>query len=183
MFKKPRKAISCLLIITMLFLSTGTVFAYDSSEFENEYQKYTEEDFVKALQSSSSINQAMIKMGIHYYSKYYYEKAREVIEKYNIDVPKNTSAKKQNYCVDCGKKVTRNSLRCVECEQKRKQKESKCQYTREELKEKIRSQSFCEIARENNVSDNTIRKWCQKFSLPSKKGDIKSYSDEEWDAI
>ena len=147
------------------------------------FQKYTEEDFVKALQSSSSINQAMIKMGIHYYSKYYYEKAREVIEKYNIDVPKNTSAKKQNYCVDCGKKVTRNSLRCVECEQKRKQKESKCQYTREELKEKIRSQSFCEIARENNVSDNTIRKWCQKFSLPSKKGDIKSYSDEEWDAI
>ena len=44
MFKKPRKAISCLLIITMLFLSTGTVFAYDSSEFENEYQKYTEEE-------------------------------------------------------------------------------------------------------------------------------------------
>lgn len=59
MFKKPRKAISCLLIITMLFLSTGTVFAYDSSEFENEYQKYTEEEqrrIKEIIQSSDNQN-------------------------------------------------------------------------------------------------------------------------------
>lgn len=145
-------------------------------------KKYTEEELVKALQSSSSINQALVKVGIHYYSKYHYEKARELIDKYNIALSKN-NIKKQNCCIDCGKEITRNSLRCTECEQNRKQQDSKCKYTREELKNKIRNQSFCEIARENNVSDNTVRKWCKRFNLPSKKGDIKSYSDEEWASI
>lgn len=51
---------------------------------------------------------------------------------------------------------------------------------REELKQLIRAKSFTEIGRMFNVSDNAIRKWCIKFNLPSKKSEIKKYSDEEW---
>ena len=37
------------------------------------------------------------------------------------------------------------------------------------------------IAREYNVSDNAIRKWCKAEKLPYRVSEIKSYSDEEWE--
>lgn len=56
-------------------------------------------------------------------------------------------------------------------------------YTREELKSKIRQQSFSEIGRENGVSDNAIRRWCEKHNLPRTKKEINSYSIEEWEKL
>lgn len=55
--------------------------------------------------------------------------------------------------------------------------------SREELKNLIRTVSFCELGRRYGVSDNTIRKWCAFEKLPFKKSEIKSYSDEEWNLI
>ena len=55
--------------------------------------------------------------------------------------------------------------------------------TREELKKKIRTQSFLSIGKEFGISDNAIRKWCDKFNLPRTKKEIKSYSDKEWDLV
>ena len=55
--------------------------------------------------------------------------------------------------------------------------------TREELKKKIRTQSFCAIGREFNVSDRAISKRCKVLNLPSTKKEINSYSDKEWDLI
>ena len=52
--------------------------------------------------------------------------------------------------------------------------------TREKLKELIRKTPFSQIGREYGVSDNAIRKWCVKYGLPSKVGDIKKISNEEW---
>lgn len=31
-----------------------------------------------------------------------------------------------------------------------------------------------------NVSDNAIRKWCDKYDLSRKSSEIKKFSDEEW---
>lgn len=36
------------------------------------------------------------------------------------------------------------------------------------------------VAEKFGYSDNAIRKWCDKYNLPRKAKDIKSYSDEEW---
>ena len=55
--------------------------------------------------------------------------------------------------------------------------------TREELKNLIRSKPFTAIGRQFNVSDNTIRKWCDKFNLPRKATEIKIFSDEDWELI
>jgi hypothetical protein len=33
------------------------------------------------------------------------------------------------------------------------------------------------------VTDNAVRKWCDKYDLPRKAKDIKAYSDEEWALI
>lgn len=62
------------------------------------------------------------------------------------------------------------------------QKETKCP-SREELKKLIRTKPILQIGKIFNVSDNAIRKWCDKYNLPRKKREINSYSDEEWDKI
>jgi transposase len=55
--------------------------------------------------------------------------------------------------------------------------------TREELKQLIRTTPFTQIGKQFGVSDNTIRKWCDKYNLPRKVSEIKKYSDEDWSKI
>ena len=55
--------------------------------------------------------------------------------------------------------------------------------SREHLKNLIREKSFSELGRLYNVSDNAIRKWCDKYNLPRTKKAIKEYSEEEWSKI
>ena len=55
--------------------------------------------------------------------------------------------------------------------------------SREELKFLIRNKTFAEIGRNFNVSDNAVRKWCDKLNLPRTKSLIRTYSDEEWDKL
>ena len=88
---------------------------------------------------------------------------------------------RKNYCMDCGKEITQDALRCKECSNKARITIKPL--TREALKNKIRVLPFTKIAEEQNVSDNAIRKWCISYNLPSKKKDINSYSDEEWEKI
>lgn len=54
---------------------------------------------------------------------------------------------------------------------------------REELKKMIREKSFLEIGRLYNVSDNSIRKWCDSYQLPTKKSIIKKYSNADWSKV
>ena len=89
----------------------------------------------------------------------------------------NYKRKRTNKCVDCGKPILATSIRCVECSLKYR---SSCSYNREELKELIRTTNFSELGRINNVSDNTVRKWCKNFDLPTKSREIKKYTDEQW---
>ena len=55
--------------------------------------------------------------------------------------------------------------------------------SREELKNLIRTLPFTQIGIKYQVSDNTIRKWCDKYNLPRRKSDIQQYSDVEWSKI
>ena len=90
--------------------------------------------------------------------------------------------RKEHICCDCGKKLKSfYSKRCPECEAIRQRKVNRV--SREELKELIRNESFLSIGRKLGVSDNAIRRWCVYYNLPSKKSDIKLYSDDEWQLI
>lgn len=47
----------------------------------------------------------------------------------------------------------------------------------------IRTIPFVKIAERYGVSDKSIVKWCKAENLPSKKKDINSFSDSEWEKI
>ena len=88
-------------------------------------------------------------------------------------------------CIDCGKPTSgKEYIRCSACANKaRIIPLSDMIINRETLKNLIRTKPFTKIGEQYQVSDNAIRKWCIKFNLPSRKKDINSYSDEEWENI
>ena len=54
---------------------------------------------------------------------------------------------------------------------------------RDILKTKIRTMSFVQIGKEYNVTDNSVRKWCDAYNLPRHSSKIKQITDEEWKKI
>lgn len=159
---------------------------------KNKRPPITDEQFIEALRQTTSIRQALQKLGINYAAKYYYEKAHKLIEENNIiQKPKKEKQQKTklqkkieieaNHCIDCGKIIDNRSQRCEDCEHKRQRRAEWPQ--RDELKKLIRSKSFCAIGKQFNVSDNAIRKWCKNYNLPTKKSKIKKYSDKEWEEV
>lgn len=111
------------------------------------------------------------------FSSYSEEKAIEVLEELN-----NIKTKNLYYCKDCGKLISESkSQRCPDCAAKQRRV---CERpSREELKILIRTIPFTKIAEKFDVSDNAIRKWCKSMNLPSKKQEINSISDSEWETI
>lgn len=87
-----------------------------------------------------------------------------------------------NICIDCGKSITNTSIRCRECEVKHRNQQfiDNLPCTREELKDRIRTESFEAIGRDYNISGNGLKRWCDKFGLPRTKKEINSYTNDEW---
>lgn len=91
----------------------------------------------------------------------------------------------KTYCLDCGKEISRGAVRCTECAGRAQSKKViESIISREELKKKIRTQTFESIAKEyGKKSGNTVKKWCKYYNLPYMKKEINQYSDEEWEKI
>lgn len=84
----------------------------------------------------------------------------------------------QRYCIDCGKKITRKALRCPECSVKLQQKVERP--SKEELFDYLVSikGNFTEASRRFGVTDNSIRKWCAKYDLPTSSKDYRLLIEE-----
>lgn len=100
---------------------------------------------------------------------------------YPIQTVHQPKPKKIYICIDCKKEITKGATRCLACENKRRI--TTLVISREELKNLIRTTPFTKIGKQFGVSDNAIRKWCDKYNLPRKSSEIKKYSDEEWTKI
>lgn len=93
--------------------------------------------------------------------------------------------KKEQHCIICNRVIDKKATYCKSCYQKTlimkiASNNKQVRPSREILKEKIRTMSFCSIGREYSVTDNAIRKWCDSYNLPRRKQDIMAYSDDEW---
>lgn len=95
---------------------------------------------------------------------------REIIGK--IETPREYS------CSQCGAPVSSKGALCTECAKEKSRKVERP--TRENLKDLIRTKSFTQIGKMFGVADNTIRKWCIAYNLPSRISEINKISDDEW---
>ena len=87
----------------------------------------------------------------------------------------------QNYCIKCGKPILSESTYCIKCGHLAQRKVERP--SREELKLLIYNKPFTQIAKTYGVSDNTIRKWCKAYNLPTKKSDIQKFTIENWELV
>ena len=116
------------------------------------------------------------------------EENRQTKKDYSIKDQEIKKEKKKNYCIDCGKEISLEATRCKECYHKSTYGVftiplNEMPVTREELKQLIRTTPFIKIGQQFGVSDNAIRKWCDKFNLPRKSTEIKKISVEDWEKI
>ena len=78
------------------------------------------------------------------------------------------------HCVDCGREINKRSTRCFECNNRYlRDKTAWTEETRngrpskEELIKLLKDETpFTKIGRMYGVTDNSVRKWCKKYSLP-----------------
>ena len=111
---------------------------------------------------------------------------------------KISSGNKSGLCIKCYNKllnqnkieaqIEKENQQIARKELKQKNKKEpkiskKYTITRDELKNLIRTLPFTQIGKQFEVSDNAIRKWCDKYNLPRRKQDINQISDEEWEKI
>lgn len=89
----------------------------------------------------------------------------------------NSRHKEKFYCEDCGCEISHGAKKCLSCHNKEQGRRIPDKNT---LKHLIRTTPFTQIGIKYGVSDNAVRKWCDKYSLPRKSSDIKKYSEEEW---
>lgn len=125
-------------------------------------KKYTDDLYLNALMDSSSIREALFKMGIYYSSKNHYEKCYDLIDQYDIKHLKPKTRNK-NYCIDCGVEINESAKRCVACNSIYSRKVKRP--TKEELEELLVNNNFCQLGRMFGVSDNAIRKWCKAYGI------------------
>lgn len=139
----------------------------------------SDEDLVIALQNSYSIRQALLSLNMSDAGGNY-TRARNLMNEYSIQLIQKSTKEKESFCIDCGKSIYPGSIRCIKCNAANNRSQV---VSREELKNLIRTKPFTQIGKQFNVSDNTIRKWCDNYNLPKKVSEIKSYPDKEWELI
>lgn len=84
----------------------------------------------------------------------------------------SANEKKHNYCIDCGKEISRNAIYCTQCLGKHHRK-----VERPSLEELInlykKYKSFLGISRIYGVSDKTIGKWFISYGYSGKSLELR----------
>ena len=95
---------------------------------------------------------------------------KETLKNPHYNKPKPLK-EKTYHCINCGQRISKRAKRCSKCEHENRR--TKPPISKKELEKLIQTTSFLQIAKQYNVSDNTIRKWCKKHNLPYRKKDVK----------
>ena len=130
-------------------------------------------------------NSQLTTTGYKGYKKYDEYGNRIVEDRIPIEDNHEKNNRQKIRCPKCGRLMTKQAAMCKKCTDREKRERSKngLPVSRDELKELIRTKSFTDIGKQYNLSDNAIRKWCKKYSLPFSKNEIKSYTDSQWEKL
>ena len=91
----------------------------------------------------------------------------------NIETFYNYREHKQNFCIDCGEPISDGAKRCVACQGK------SIRVTERPAAEELRqilldnNGNFTKVSQMFGVTDNTIRKWCARYDMPTHTKDYK----------
>ena len=148
-----------------------------------KYKAVSDEDFLDALKTTSTINAALEKVGIYYSAKSWYDKARQLMIENNVtQIPrekvirekKERKRRKIKYCSVCGKEMSSRAKGCLckNCLKGDPYRKRTIFPNKEQLRADTTSMSFQDVGRKYGVSGNAIRKWCKYYDLPYKKSDM-----------
>ena len=71
---------------------------------------------------------------------------------------------------NCGRVKAKQAMLCKECSDALRQKVKRP--SKEQLFKDITSLTFVDVGMKYGVSDNTIRRWCKRYGLPSRRGEM-----------
>lgn len=97
--------------------------------------------------------------------------------KNDLDYPirKVVSHDEKYYCKNCGQEISsKHANYCVDCSHLLQRKVVERPQPLD-LAIKIVNSSFRSVAKEYNVADNTVKKWCRNYGIPYKKPELKEY--------
>lgn len=146
-------------------------------------ENVSDTQLLEALINSKTVREALLSVGMTD-AGINYQRAKRLLDKFNCFVGQNLSNEqviKENFCPKCGKMINLKAKYCRECANLLNRAVPRP--SREVLKQEIRTIPFTKLGDKYNVSDKAITKWCISYNLPSRKKDIKFYSDEEWEKI
>lgn len=92
----------------------------------------------------------------------------------HFDLTRQCFIENLNTCIDCGKTISRQAIRCMECNKVLGRKVERP--SADELYQYLLSinGNFSEASRQFGVSDNAIRKWCKNYNIPSSSKEYKN---------
>lgn len=164
----------------------GYNIVLEDNQQHHQFNKYDNEIFQNIIkdikENNLSFSQISQKYDLDLSMIYYLNRGdyhKLLNESYPLRPVKDLN-KKFHYCIDCGKEISKNAIRCKECF-KLYQKQNIPE--RDILKNLIRTTPFVQIGNKYGVTDNAVRKWCKNYNLPFKVSEIKKYSDFEWEKI
>ena len=144
-------------------------------------RKISDDEFLEALKTTSTIKEALIKIGVNYLAKNWYEKARQLMSENNISqLPRKITSrnKRKNkeikHCSICGKEMNQRTKGCIcrDCLIKYPYIHRDNFPEKKQLETDIITMSFQDVGKKYGVSGNAIRKWCKYYDLPYRKSDI-----------
>ncbi len=129
---------------------------------------YSKEDLIKSVESSFSIREVCLKLGIVPKGGNY-KTIRNKIDEYSLllkpKVKKKRArkniAKKTSIC-ECGSEMDYRSISCKKCVDKKSQRKSE-RPRYEDLLNEVQKIGYSAVGRKYNVSDNAIRKWIRFY--------------------
>ena len=127
---------------------------YRQQKNKKRQPELKEKDIIKALKSSHSRHQAMLKLGLSVGSGNYDKFDKVIKEQYIIFAPK---------IIQRDRSIPTNPN--WRHEPKISQRKVKDRPTKEELEKMVWSKPTTQIAKQFGVSDNAIAKWCEIYSI------------------